>query len=187
MVWGMSPYRLIYGKSCHLPVEMEYSAFGAIKNVNFNLPAAGEKRKLDLDKLEELRNEAYENSRLYKDKVKALHDKMILRKTFKPNQKVLLYNARLHLFPRKLKTRWSGPFTVTKVFENGAVEIEDPSCGYITKFSSYRRFVTVYYAFEYQNKPYSGERTLGGIDPDDEPHFQNHTFPVMVDTTDPSE
>ena len=60
------------------------------------------------------------------------------------------------------------------------------SCGYITKFSSYRRFVTVYYAFEYQNKSYSGERTLGGIDPDDEPKFQNHTFPVMVDTTDPS-
>ena len=68
-VLGMSPYLLVYGKACHLPVEMEYRAFGAIKNVNFNLPAAGEKRKLDLNELEELRNEAHKNSRLYKDKI----------------------------------------------------------------------------------------------------------------------
>ena len=74
---------------------------------------AGEKRMLQLSELDEFRNEAYENARIYKQKTKAWHDKHIIRKEFEAGQQVLLFNFRLKLFPGKLKSRWSGPFTVT--------------------------------------------------------------------------
>ncbi|XP_057804970.1 uncharacterized protein LOC131020247 [Salvia miltiorrhiza] len=76
-----------------------------------------------MEELEELRNEAYENARIYKDKVKRLHDSRICHKKLCPGMKVLLFNSRLKLFPGKLKSRWSGPFLLTEVFEHGAVEL----------------------------------------------------------------
>ncbi|KAL5554234.1 hypothetical protein UlMin_041635 [Ulmus minor] len=91
--------------------------------------AAGEKRLLQLNEMEEMRNDAYENARIYKDKTKAWHDKHILRRNFEVGQKVLLYNSRLRLFPGKLRSRWSGPFLVTKVFPYGAVEISHETKG----------------------------------------------------------
>ena len=75
--------------------------------------AAGEKRILQLSKLEEFRNEAYENAQIYKEKMKAWHDKHIVKKKFELGQRVLLFNSRPKLFLGKLKSRWSGPFTVT--------------------------------------------------------------------------
>ncbi|KAG9458840.1 hypothetical protein H6P81_003348 [Aristolochia fimbriata] len=89
----------------------------------------GEKRFLDLNELEELRHWAYDNARLYKLKTKRWHDKNIRMKNFEVGQKVLLYNSRLKLFPRKLKSRWQGPYEVVGVSKFGEFEIKHPKNG----------------------------------------------------------
>jgi len=117
---------MVYGKSCNLPVEMEYKAYWALKFLNFDETASREQRRLQLLELEEMRLNAYESSKLYKEKVKKHHDKKLLKKDFKPGQQVLLFNSRHKLFPGKLKSKWSGPFTIKKVRPYGAVELCDP-------------------------------------------------------------
>ena len=97
------------------------------KKLNLSYTAAGEKRLLDINELEELRLDAYENARIYKERTKKWHDKRISRKEFNEGDIVLLFNSRLKLFPGKLRSRWSGPFEVTKVLPSGAIEIKERS------------------------------------------------------------
>ncbi|GJX23026.1 reverse transcriptase domain-containing protein [Tanacetum coccineum] len=110
---GCTPYKLVYGKSCHLPIELEHKAYWALKHANFDLKTVGDHRKLQLNELNELRDQAYENSLIYKIRTKKLHDSKIKNRIFNVGDQVLLFNFRLNIFSGKLKTRWSGPFTIT--------------------------------------------------------------------------
>ena len=94
------------------------------KNLIFNLKEAGEKRLLQLNELEEMHNDSYENAKIYKEKTEIWHYKNLLRKEFKVGDKVLIFNSRLKLFPRKLRSRWSEPVTVTLVTSYGAIRVQ---------------------------------------------------------------
>nr|GEY18152.1 reverse transcriptase domain-containing protein [Tanacetum cinerariifolium] len=113
---GCTPYKLIYGKSCHLPIELEHRAYWALKHVNFDLKTVGDHHKLQLNVLSKLRDQAYENSVIYKERTKKLHDSKIKNRIFNVGDQVLIFNSCLKIFSRKLKTRWSGPFTITVSF-----------------------------------------------------------------------
>ncbi|GKF51952.1 reverse transcriptase domain-containing protein [Tanacetum coccineum] len=120
---GCTPYKLVYGKSCHLPIELEHRTYWALKHANFDLKTAGDHRKLQLNELNELRDQAYENSLIYKERTKKLHYSKIKNHIFNVGDQVLLFNSRLKIFSGKLKTRCSDPFTITEVFPYGTAKL----------------------------------------------------------------
>nr|GEX15987.1 reverse transcriptase domain-containing protein [Tanacetum cinerariifolium] len=123
---GCTPYKLVYGKACHLPIDLEHKAYWALKHENFDLKTAGDHRKVQINKLNELRDQAYKNSLIYKEKTKRLHDLKIKNRVFNIDDRVLLFNSHLKIFSGKLKSRWSGPFTISQVYPYGTVELSQP-------------------------------------------------------------
>nr|GFA45027.1 reverse transcriptase domain-containing protein [Tanacetum cinerariifolium] len=121
-----TPYHLVYGKACHLPLELEHKAYWALKHTNFNLKTVGDHQKFQLNELNELRDQAYENSLIYKERTKKLHDDKIKNRIFNVGDQVLLFNSRLKIFLGKLKSHWSDPFTISEICPYGTAKLIHP-------------------------------------------------------------
>ncbi|GKE91989.1 reverse transcriptase domain-containing protein [Tanacetum coccineum] len=120
---GCTPYKLVYGKACHLPIELEHKAYWALKHAKFDLSTVINLRKVQLNELNKLRDQAYENSLINKEKTKRIHDSKIKNRIFNIGDQVLLFNSRLKIFSDKLKSHWSGPFIIAHVYPYGTVEL----------------------------------------------------------------
>nr|XP_016504594.1 PREDICTED: uncharacterized protein LOC107822555 [Nicotiana tabacum] len=104
-------------------MELEHRALWALRQLNLDKEVVGTSRVTELHELDEFCYHAFESTRLYKERMKMMHDKNSLERSFKLGDMVLLYNSRLRLFPGKLKSRWSGPFSVVEIYPTGAVDI----------------------------------------------------------------
>ncbi|GJU12283.1 reverse transcriptase domain-containing protein [Tanacetum coccineum] len=113
---GCTPYKLVYGKACHLPIELEHKAYWALKNANFDIKTAGDQRKVQLNELSELRDQAYENSLIYKEKTKRIHDAKIKNRVFNVGDQVLLFNSRSEKFSPQVKVPLDRTFTIVSKF-----------------------------------------------------------------------
>ncbi|GJW00396.1 reverse transcriptase domain-containing protein [Tanacetum coccineum] len=95
---GCTPYKLVYGKACHLPIKLEHKAYWALNHCNFDLKTASDYQKVQINELNKLRDQAYKNSLIHKEKTKKIHDSKIRNCVFNVGDRVLLFNSRLKIF-----------------------------------------------------------------------------------------
>src|SRR3954470_25039050 len=122
---GISLYNMVYGKACHLPLELEHEAFWAVRELNDDPKLACEKRLMNLTSLDEWRSEAYESAKVFKEKLKKWHHRRIMKCEFNVGDKVLLFRYRFRFSQGKLFSRWEGPFHIEEVFRSGAIKINN--------------------------------------------------------------
>ena len=137
----MYPYKLVYGKACHLPVEQEHKPMWAIKRMNLDWKVASDKMLNEFKMLNKFFLKAYESSVIYKEKMKMYHDQRIEKREFAAGKFVLLFNSRFWLFPGKLISKCTGPFLIIKVYPHGAVELENKEG---SKFTVNRKRIKIY-------------------------------------------
>ncbi|XP_028785022.1 uncharacterized protein LOC114740936 [Neltuma alba] len=118
-------------------MEIEHKSYWAIKACDANLESSLVNWKMQLQELEEMRPESYDNARIYKHKLKIIHDKQILRKQFHEGDKVLKFKAQLKLMLGKFVTKWEGLFKITKVYPFGTIELVDEETGITLQVNGY--------------------------------------------------
>ncbi|XP_015084260.1 uncharacterized protein LOC107027676 [Solanum pennellii] len=111
--------------ACHFPIKLEHKSMWAMKEQKLDWTEAAEQTLNGLNELDKFRLKAYESSAIYKKKMKKYHYQRIEKREFALGDLVLLFNSRLHLFPGKLKSKWTGPFLISKVFPHGVVEFSN--------------------------------------------------------------
>nr|GEV67045.1 reverse transcriptase domain-containing protein [Tanacetum cinerariifolium] len=111
------------------------------KHANFDLKTAGDHQKLQLNELNELRDQAYENSLIYKEQTKKLHDDKIKNHIFNVGDQVSLFNSKLNIFSSKLKSCWSGPFTISEIYPYGTAKLIHPySCNFKVNYHRLKHY-----------------------------------------------
>jgi len=121
---GYTPYQLVYGKQVLLPIEFQVKTFRTAAQLSLNLDEAQKQRLMQLNELDEIRQDAVQRTVLIQNQRTKWHDKFLKKKTFEEGDWALLFDSRFKHFKGKLTTRWMGPYEIVTVFDNGSVKIK---------------------------------------------------------------